>query len=463
MARLPIAIAVFALMVCTGAGCRRDEHPQQEPAGPRRPNVLLVTLDTTRADAMGPYGQPGVDTPVFDNLARTGVLFERAFSTSQGTNPSHASIHTGLYVSRHRVNNNRTLLDARAETLAEVFAEQGYATLAAVSVRHIDAANTHFDQGFETFLHCDAPEMRSRERNETDLEETIAALARGDRPFFAWVHYYDPHGSYRPPPPFDGRFEVGDEHDDVAVQDTMDIDDYFRSQGTVDPDVQIALYKGEVAFMDGEIGALLGVLEMAGARDDTTVAIMGDHGESLTEHGVYFCHRGLYNPTIHVPFLIHHPGTVPGGVRVESLVSGVDVFPTLLELAGIDTAGMDYDGTSLVPSFTAPEAPIHEAIFSETVRGAGRAVLSGEDKFIKQYGSDPFIAGNHLFRTFEDYGERDDLLLSQPERADELEELLERWYGSNKMRQLDSKERTNLDRETIEALEALGYADQVKD
>ena len=458
MARPSTAIAAFVLLICAAAGCRREEPPP-----PRPPNVLLLTLDTTRADALSCYGEHGGDTPIMDSLARSGVLFERAFSTSQGTNPSHASIHTGLYVSRHRVNNNRTLLDPEAVTLAEVFAEHGYATLAAVSVRHIDADNTAFDQGFETFLHCGRAELRAGERNETDLQESLAALAGADRPFFAWVHYYDPHGSYRPPAPFNARFEPGDEYDDVEVVDTMDIDDHFKANPTVDPDVQIALYKGEVSYLDSEIGALLGVLEAAGARDDTAVVLMGDHGESLTEHGVYFCHRGLFTPTIHVPLIVSHPAQVPAGVRVTQLVSGVDVFPTVLQLAGIDPSGMDMDGASLVPSFTAPDAPIHEAIFSETVQGAGRAVLSGEDKFIKQYGNDPFISGNHLFRTFEDYGEQQDLLLSQPERADELEEILERWYGSNKVRQLDSRERANLDRETIEALEALGYADQVKD
>ncbi len=458
MARPLTMLVACALVLCAGAGCRRGEAP--EP--PRPPNVLLVTLDTTRADALGCYGGLGVETPIMDGLARDGVLYERAFSTSQGTNPSHASIHTGLYVSRHRVNNNRTLLDPEAVTLAEVFADNGYATLAAVSVRHIDADNTRFDQGFETFLHCERSEMRAGERNETELEESLAALARGERPFFAWVHYYDPHGSYRPPPPFNDMYEIGDEYDKVEVQDTMDIDDFFKAKPEVDPDVQIALYKGEVSYLDSEVGALLGTLERAGARDDTAVVIMGDHGESFTEHGVYFCHRGLFNPTIHVPFIVHHPAQVPAGVRVKGLVSGVDVFPTALQLAGIDPTGMDIDGASLVPSFTAPDAPIHEAIFSETVRGAGRAVLAGEDKFIKQYGNDPFISGNHLFRTFEDYGEQQDLLLSQPERAKELEDLLERWYGSNKVRQLDSRERRDLDRATIEALEALGYADQVK-
>ena len=460
MAR-PVPSLVAGLLLITTvllAGCRRAPPPP-----PPAPNVLLITLDTTRADALGCYGDENAWTPILDRLAAEGVLFERAFSTSQGTNPSHASIHTGLYVSRHRVTNNRTLLDPEATTLAEVLSSQGYATLAAVSVRHIDADNTRFDQGFDTFLHCERSEMRAGERNDIEFEVQLEQLARAEQPFFAWAHYYDPHGSYRPPAPFNDAFAPRDDYDPVPVQDTMDVDDFFKKDGSVDPDTQIALYHGEVAYLDSEIGAMLGVLEAAGARDNTLVVVVGDHGESFTEHGVYFCHRGLYNPTIHVPMLVHWPGTVPGGVRVKPLVSGVDVLPTILDLVDIDTAGMDIDGSSLVPSFTAPETPIHEAIFTETVQGAGRAVLQGEDKFIKQYGNDPFISGNHLYRTFEDYDEETNLLLSQPERVEELEHLLERWYGSNKVRQLDSRERVNLDRETAEALKALGYADQLKE
>ncbi len=459
MARpVPSIIAGLLAIACAAlAGCRREPPPPPPP-----PSVLLITLDTTRADVLGCYGAENAQTPIMDRLAAEGVLFERAFSTSQGTNPSHASIHTGLYVSRHRVTNNRTLLDPNATTLAEVFSDHGYATLAAVSVKHIDADNTRFDQGFDTFLHCQDKEMRSGDRNETELETQLAQLARARQPFFAWVHYYDPHGSYRPPEPFNEAFAPGNEYEPVPVQDTMDVDEFFKKDGSVDPDTQIALYRGEVAYMDSEIGALLGVLEVAGARDDTLVVVVGDHGESMTEHGVYFCHRGLYNPSIHVPMLVHWPATVPAGVRVKPLASGVDLFPTILELMEIDTAEMDFDGSSLVPTFTDPQTPIHEVIFAETVQGAGRAVLQGEDKFIKQYGTDPFISGNHLYRTFEDYEEQDNLLLSEPERAEELEHILERWYGSNKVRQLDSRERAVLDRETAEALKALGYADQIE-
>jgi len=204
---------------------------------------------------------------------------------------------------------------------------------------------------------------------------------------------------------------------------------------------------------------LMETLQLNGALDDTIVVVVADHGESMTEHGVYFCHRGLYNPTVHVPLLIRYPAKVPASTVVEHLASGVDIYPTVLDLAGID-ADVDYiDGLSLVPALPEGSPPVHDAVFAESLGGAGKALFSGEDKFIKQYGNDPFISGKHLYRAWSDYAETTNEYETRPDRARELEDALELWYGANKQRQLDSHEPATIDPKTEEALRALGYVD----
>ena len=447
-------VLVATALLTSVVGCTRRTPDRATP-----PNVLLVTLDTTRADYIGCYGNRDMQTPTLDRLAEEGARFSRAVATSQGTNPAHASIHTGLYVSRHRVINNRTWLADDAVTLAEVLSEHGYSTLAAVSVRHIDAPNTQFDQGFQTFLHCEDAEIRAEDRNDDQLLSQLGKLARKHDPFFAWVHYYDPHGAYRPPEPFSEMYPVERQFDPIASNEFMDIDRHYKEEPTFDPDTQISLYKGEISYVDSQLAVLMETLLVAGALDDTIVVVVGDHGESMTEHGVYFCHRGLYNPSVHVPLLIRYPQKVTGGTVVEQLVSGVDIHPTVLDLAGIDASGQDIDGLSLVPALSTDSSSIHDAVFSESIGGAGKALFAGEDKFIKQYGNDPFISGKHLYRAWSDYGETANLYDSQPDRSRELEDALEVWYGANKQRQLDSHEPATIDPKTEEALRALGYVD----
>ena len=414
-------------------------------------------MDTTRADALHCYGDKDMQTPILDGLASQGALFSQSIATSQGTNPSHASLLTGLYVSRHRVVNNRTLLAEEAVTLAEVLAERGYRTLAAVSVRHLDAPVTRLDQGFEEFLHCEDPEIRAGTRNDDQLLDRVRELASGSEPFFAWVHYYDPHGSYRPPPPHDTLYPIRDRHEPMPSTEFMDIDDFYKAKPVFDPDTQIALYHGEVSYMDSEIGRLLDSL--GAAIDHTAVIAVADHGESFTEHDVFFCHRGLFNESIHVPMVIRYPSRIPAGSRVDQRVSGVDIFPTVLDLLDIDAALYEVDGASLLSAFEEGAAPLHEAVYSESVAGGGRAVYVGDFKYIKQYGADPFISGRHLYEVSTDWTESADLLEQLPDTVRQLDGTLERWYGSNKVRQLPSREPERLDPKTEEALRQLGYVD----
>jgi arylsulfatase A-like enzyme len=442
---LPVLAALALLATLAGTpGCGRDE----------RPNVLLITLDTTRADYLGCYGKEGARTPVLDGLAAEGVLFERAVSPSQCTNPAHASILTGLYPARHGVYDNATSLSEQAVTLAEALRDAGYATLGAVSARHLNDENSRFGQGFETFLDCEPIELAAGERNAS-LLPALRALA--GRPFLAWVHYYDPHGDYSPPPPYDTLHEPGDDFAPIASNKTMDIRAGRKPGTEIDPDAVIALYRGEISYLDMEIGRLLATLAEMGEADNTLVVVIADHGESMMEKDVRFCHAGMYNQVLHVPLLMRWPGHLPAGRRVESLVSSADIHPTVLALLGIGSASPDLSGRDLRRAIRDPRAVIHAAIFSESVEGRIRAVHQGEEKYIKPYPRDWSVTEPHLFRPFADYAEERELRTELPGRVRELDALLEEWLRGAQARCLPPNEDEGLDEKTAEALRALGY------
>jgi choline-sulfatase len=296
------------------SGCGGDEGGKAKTGSP--PNLLLITMDTTRADRIGCYGGQ-VETPVLDRLAREGARFNNAFTVAPLTLPSHASILTGLYPPSHGVReNNNHRLPEELLTMAEHLAANGYRTGAVVSA-YVLSSSFGIAQGFEYYTEpqdqnfrmpgVDQIQLREileqrAEQTTSQALETIGKLADSrDQPFFLWVHYFDPHFSYDPPEPFASRYEG-------------------------DP------YSGEIAYMDQEIGALLAGMNARGALQNTLVAVTADHGESLGEHGETTHGLFVYGSTIRVPLILHRPGQVPAGQVFDNLVSVVDLAPTLLEL-----------------------------------------------------------------------------------------------------------------------------------
>jgi arylsulfatase A-like enzyme len=195
-----------------------------------------------------------------------------------------------------------------------------------------------------------------------------------------------------------------------------------------------------------------------GIRQQTLVVLVADHGESLTEKGILFCHAGLYNQVLHVPLIFNWPGHIPPGTTTEALVSPVDIVPTLIELLGLPPAE-HVSGTSLVPAINDPEHRFHRPLFSEAVGGVIRSVHLDGFKFIKAYpGKDWSVTEDHLYRPFgEDYAENDDLIQSQPDRAALMDRLLADWLERADGRILPSRQHDELDRDTEEALRQLGY------
>jgi len=325
---LPPAILAAAVVV---AGCTRSPEPAPAPAAASRPNILLVTIDTLRADHVGCYGHAGAVTPALDGLAARGVRFATAVAHAPLTGPSHACMLTGLTPLGHGFRDNGGFaLPPSVKTGAEDFRQAGYRTAAFVSGFPLDR-RFGFDRGFDTY---DDHLPRGNDRRRTPYVErfadatTDAALrwlqapsssgsSPSAAPFFLWVHYYDPHAPYEPPGELAGRFRD-------------------------------APYDGEIAFVDTQLARLLRALDEKGALERTVVLATADHGESLGEHGEGTHGLFVYDSTLRVPWIVAGPGVAAG--RVSATVArGIDVLPTLLDYAGLSVPPT-VEGRSLRPA-----------------------------------------------------------------------------------------------------------------
>jgi arylsulfatase A-like enzyme/Flp pilus assembly protein TadD len=286
-----------------------------EACAPAGPCVVLVTLDTVRADAFGCYGNRLAHTPNLDRLARTGVLFERCISPVPITLPAHATILTGRYPYHHGVRDNtRYLLPAQELTIAEVLSGHGFRTAAFLSAQVLER-RYGLDQGFGTYddelLTPGLAWSLERSAEET-AQRAVAWLHRNYRSrFFLWVHFFDPHRPYQPPPEWAARFAD-------------------------DP------YAGEIAAADAALGRIIDAIDLSRCL----LIVVGDHGEGLGEHGEDTHGYFAYSSTLHVPLVVHFPDGSGAGQRVAQEVSLVDIMPTVLEPAGIRFAD-DFDGINL--------------------------------------------------------------------------------------------------------------------
>jgi arylsulfatase A-like enzyme len=236
----------------------------------------------------------------------------------------------------------------------------------------------------------------------------------------------------------------------------MNLDPGAKSH-PVDPDYIIPLYKGEISFLDEQIGVVTRFLEQKKLLQRTLIVIAADHGESMTEKGIYFCHAGMYNPVLHVPLIMSLPGVLPQNQRLNQVISGLDIFPTLLEIAGIEHSKDLIDGRSLLPMFSDPGYRNHLIVISEAVDCVIRAIYKDGFKMIIPYPTDWAVKEKQLFRPWEDYLEADDLKLKQPLMARRLETRLNNWIKTSSRNKLSSQRRKQLDPKTAEALKSLGY------
>jgi len=307
--------------------------------------VLLITVDTLRADHLRCYGFPFASSPQIDRLAAASVVFERAIAGSSSTAPSHASILTSLYTRQHTIGFRNG--DSRLEgvpTLATVLHSSGYRTAAFVS-NVVLIRGRGFETGFDVYDDdLPTPEQNRGEIRERIAEETTArALAwlKDPRPgpFFIWVHYQDPHGPYMPPPAYRGRFFLPRRLAQVplsVLRDNTGIDGIpaYQVLGDIrEPNVYESRYTDEIFYADESIGRLLEAVDRAAGPRGAMVLLTADHGESFGEGHEYFVHRTTTPEVAHIPMILRAPGLSPR--REAGLVHHVDIVPTLLELAKI--------------------------------------------------------------------------------------------------------------------------------
>ena len=417
----PHAVALgVAAQGLLALGCTRGPA-----ASPGRPNVLLVTIDTLRADHVGCYGHSGSATPVLDRLASRGIRFETAVAHVPLTAPSHASILTGRTPLGHGLRDNGGFaLPDGARSLAEDFRQAGYRTAAFVSGFPLDR-RFGFDRGFQAYddhlPRGNDPRRtpyveRTADRTTEAVLRWLEATPTGAAPFFLWVHYYDPHAPYEPPADLRARFASSP-------------------------------YDGEIAFVDAQLGRLLRRLDELSPR--TVVLVTADHGEGLGEHGEETHGLFVYDSTLRVPWIMAGPG-LPSG-RVAGVVArGIDVAPTLLDYAGLP-ARPDIEGRSLRASADGRDqgdAPAYaESLFPQLQYGWAplHAWRTARFKFIE-------APRTELYDLIGDGGETRDRAREERGRVDEMQRQLRAAMATR-----TPNAAKEMDAETAERLAALGY------
>ncbi|MFT5586179.1 MAG: choline-sulfatase [Cognaticolwellia sp.] len=406
-------MSLLLWLACTGM------EPTPSNAVPK-PSLLLVTLDTTRADALGAYGHAGAKTPNFDAMADAGVRFDRAYATVPLTTPSHASMLTGLYPTRHGIHNNGdAILKEEVDTLAEILKGEGYRSAASVSA-FVTTATWNLDQGFDAYFDDVRRSKGSRWEYERPADEVVSDLETwlptGEEPFFAWAHFYDAHGPYE------------------------DRDDF-----------QLATpYDEEIAFVDTQLGRLIESAKAQAGPGGLAVILVADHGEAFGEHGENGHGLFLYDATMRIPFVIVPPQALSTGVAVDQAVSNVDVMPTALGLLGL-TPPADLDGRDLSGATSGslmPRGPVYLESELASQRFGFHPELAIADQAMKLFDTPSAL----LFDLAMDPGELQDVSAGHPETVARLHAFREEVWAAR-----ESGQAAAMSPELMEQLAALGY------
>ncbi|HEX6851236.1 MAG TPA: sulfatase [Candidatus Polarisedimenticolaceae bacterium] len=455
-----LAIVLLAL----GAGCSR-------PVQGNGRNVLLVTLETTRADHVSAYGYARKTTPNFDAWASTGALFERHHTVSPRTNPSLASLLTSTYPHEHGTRNILMPLEPESRTLAEILREAGYRT-GAVQTHPRLVKRSGFEQGFDDYL----DDFRAHPLAEQSLGEAwrwIVEASREDRPWFLWVHVMDPHWTYDPPERWRSAFGPDDPrprqvYDDLSARRRTIGPLIFQNRMPPDEiSAFVNLYDAELRYTDDSLGKLLAAMAEKGLDRKTLVVVTADHGESLGEQQYFFEHGDLGTQAeIAIPFAVALPGSIAPGTRVPFSTRSLDVAPTVLDFAGLPADGR-FRGVSVRPLLEGTERAdrpclgetdrsLHEEAASrrelEGIAGKRRWVRLGRFKLVHvpRMGAP---AERLLFDVESDPGETTDLAASHPEVVFDLARRLDAWLSEDTQQDRDY----HISPELREALRSLGY------
>ncbi len=409
-----------------------------------RPNIILISADSLRANHLGCYGYPLATSPAIDKMASGGVLAEQMFCPVIPTQPSHTTLFTGQSPLRHGVvaHGGKAKLPRTSPFLPEVLHDEGYLTCA---VDTLFRERMWFARGYEHIIdpsinHVFYANVTQEELNDRAIR-WIKNFAAED-PFFVFIHYWDAHYPYVPPKRYREAFYPGGVPVDPGNHEldewwthpigTMARDTWLRTKkGLItDPNYVTGLYDGEVKYLDDGIGHLMASLAEMGQLENTMIVFMADHGESMTDHHIYYDHYGLYDCTIRVPFIVHWPaGNLKAGQRLAPVRQSFDVAPSILEACGVDIPE-EMDGRSFYREWTGEAEPTgyDKFVTLESTWQAKYALRTTTHKFI--ISREPDVLGNperELYDLKADPEELVNLAASEPQTAAELENELETW------------------------------------
>lgn len=428
--RAGVALAVLTgllwLSNCKGGGVERKSAEGL--------NLLVITLDTMRADRLGAYGYNRARTPNLDRLALKGVMFEHCYAPVPVTFPAHCSIFTGNYpIAHHARSNGLFFLNPNQVTLAEKMKEQGYQTFAAVA-SFVLLSKFGLDQGFDVYddsLNVD--QIINNFESEIKAPQVYAKFKQWfkgrskEKKFFAWIHFYDPHAPYEPPQEYRTKYDTDE-----------------------------ALYDGEIAYMDSYIGKIIEDLKAQEILDTTLIIAAGDHGEALGEHDEYGHAIFCYEENVKVPLIFYNPRLFKEGLKVKNRVNLIDIMPTVLELYGLDTGpGPGVQGESLIPLLAGEEKGEERTFYAESMYGKEEygwapltAIIHENYKYIS-------LPEPELYDLHRDAGEKDNLVWKKNRLARELDKKLSKLAAGYSTKDIDS--RRELTQEDRAHLESLGY------
>jgi len=450
-----------------------------------KPNIIFIIIDAVRARNVGAYGYDKPTTPNIDKIAQQGVLFRNAYSCTNYTGSSLPSIFSGIYPPGHGILHHggslgdeeaKAFIQSGIKLLPEILQPEGYSTIA------LDWLGRWHRRGYDYYsgtadiklvrpinrvLKAIAPHKSLLSLSaglvllrRMILSPTYAAEFTTDRaigrikenrkkPFFLFIHYWDVHQGYTVPKRYSRPFRDMNyseiPHHTEKVRGLYSISDKgLRSVGmkllsrTKTVREQTAEYDGAITYVDGEIGRLLEALKEYGIADQTLLIITSDHGESLTEHGIYFDHHGLYEVSIHVPLIMRYPGVLPAGKAVEGFIQHTDLVPTILDLVDIKHPQEDFDGESLMPLIHEGKELRSSVYVEEAYAERKMAVRTKKYEYIKAPTKEDALCRlcnrihggvEELYDLESDPEQNHNLVEDKPETAKQLQNLLTEWMA----------------------------------
>ncbi|WP_226527020.1 sulfatase [Metabacillus niabensis] len=404
--------------------------------------VIFISLDTLRAKNLGCYGYKHPTSPYMDQIAKEGVLFTQAYASDIPTEVAHTCIFTGkvgLTTGVVSHGSPSSYLPKDHEWLPTIIRKAGFTTAAVDNLYHL---KEWFARGYQYYMNTTGKTRWIKGHSINKFAKPWINEHK-DEDFFLFLHYWDPHTPYLPPKEYIKEFYDFEKNPYDLTNKSMEpafnhpAYPFFKRhhfdllENITDSNYVSALYDAEIRYLDDMLKDLDEYLIKLGIKDDTLLVLFGDHGESLTEHDIYWDHCGLYEATVHVPMIMRWPGKIPEGLKVSNLVQHADLMPTLLEAIGLELPDK-LDGKSLWPLILGKKISHHSEIYlSECAWQAARGIRTNQYKYIETYDSGPFSRPPiELYDILEDPNEETNLSDKLPKQVEKFKKQLNDWVDS---------------------------------